>query len=132
MAKVCSCCRNLLTGTYRRLAKKKGEEIYIQNFKHHLKFFGLISAAAAGCPLCKLLHETFSAQELQELCAREGWTIQDLDQLDESLISYSFDEHNEAKFQFLMTSEPYVLWRNILFEQVYEPTCLVHVSGNGR
>lgn len=27
-----------------------------------------------------------------------------------------------------MPSEPYVLWRNISFEQVYEPTYLVHVS----
>jgi hypothetical protein len=127
MAKVCSCCRNLLTGTYRRLAKKKGEEIYIQNFKHHLKFFGLISAAAAGCPLCKLLHETFSAQELQQLCAHEDWTIEDLDQQDHQLdpseffISYSFQEHNEVVFQFRMPSEP-CLWRYIVFEQVYETT----------
>jgi hypothetical protein len=127
MAKVCSCCRNLLNGTYRRPAEKKGEEIFVQKLKHHLTFFDLISAAVAGCPLCKLLHETFSAQELQQLCAHEDWTIEDLDQLDhqldpsEFLISYSFHEH-EAKFQFRMPSEPYVLWRNILFEQAYEPT----------
>jgi hypothetical protein len=123
MAKVCRCCRNLLNGTYRRPADKKGEEIFVQKLKHHLTFFDLISAAVAGCPLCKLLHETFSAQELQQLCAHEDWTIEDLDQLDPSefLISYSFHEH-EAKFQFRMPSEPYVLWRNILFEQAYEPT----------
>ncbi len=115
-----------MNGTYRQRAKKK-EKIFVQ-IKHHLNFFDLIAAAAAGCTLCKLLHETFSAQELQGLCAHEGWTIQDLDEIDESLISYSFDEHNEARFQFLMPSEPYVLWRNIFFEQVYEPACLFHVS----
>jgi hypothetical protein len=89
--------------------------------KHHLNFFDLISAAAAGCPLCKSLYETFSAQELQRLCAHENWAIEDLDQLDPSefLISYSFDKHNEVKFQLRMPSEPYVLWRNISFEQVY-------------
>jgi hypothetical protein len=120
MAKVCRCCRccrNILNGTYRRPADKNSQEIYVQDLKHHLSFFDLISAAAAGCPLCKLLHETFSAQELQQLCAHEDWTIGDLDRL-----VYSFHKHNEVRFQFRMPSEPYVLWRYILFEQVYEPT----------
>lgn len=79
MAKVSSYCRNLLNGTNRRPAEKKGEEIFVQMLNHHLNFFDLISAAAAGCPLCKSLYETFSAQELQRLCAHEDWAIEDLD-----------------------------------------------------
>ena len=125
MAKVCNCCRNLLNGTYRRPAKKESQGGVFQELEHHLNFFDLISAAAAGCPLCKLLHETFSAQELQKLCAPWNWTIEDLDQLDPnefSLISYFLYEHNEVRFQFMMPSEPYDLWRSIVFEQLYEPT----------